>query len=419
MIIFALKIKNVGIVRFIGGRFSKTEKGGFSSSVIRISTYSVALSVAVMLISVMIVKGFQLEIRNKVVGFAGHIIVKPYQFSAVEQQEAIQFDREDILSLNHQLPQIINIQPTAEKSGIIKTDDQMEACIFKGIDQNFHQDFLLSSLIEGYLPQFGNDTVNNEIVISKTTADRLNFKCGDFLRMYFLLPGEAQPRGRRFIISGIYNSGLSEFDKKYMFGDIGHIQQLNQWEDNQAGLIEVFINDFKQLDFTAKRMTQILDYDVEVWTVPELYPEIFNWLMLLDMNVQVIIIIMLIVALINVITILLIRILEKTSAIGILKSLGISNTGIRRVFLFVSLKILIKGVLLGNLFAFALMSIQKYFSIIKLDQETYFVSTVPVYFDISLILLINFLVLASGMLVMILPSMIIARIYPAKTLRLK
>jgi lipoprotein-releasing system permease protein len=333
MFIFAFKIKIVGIVRFIGGRFSKIEKGGFSSSVIRISTYSVALSVAVMLISVMIVKGFQLEIRNKVVGFAGHIIVKPYQISAVEQQEAIQFDRADLLSLKDQLPQILNVQPTAEKSGIIKTDDQMEACIFKGVNQSFYQEFIISSIVEGSFPQFGNDTVNNEIVISKTTADRLNFKLGDFLRMYFLLPGESQPRGRRFIISGIYNSGLTEFDKKYMFGDIGHVQQLNQWDDNQAGLIEVFINDFDKLDFVAKRMTQILDYDVEVWTVQELYPEIFNWLILLDMNVQVITIIMLIVALINVVTILLIRILEKTSAIGILKSLGISNSGIRRIFL--------------------------------------------------------------------------------------
>lgn len=409
----------MGIVRFIGGRFSNTSKGGFSTSVVKISTFSVALSAAVMLISIIIVKGFQLEIKNKVVGFAGHIIVKPYQLSNVEQQQAIDFDREDFKKLKSTIPQIDVVQPTAEKSGIIKTDDQMEGCIFKGVNNEYQQSFIHNALIEGYFPIFNSDTVSNEIVISKSTADRMNFKCGDFLRMYFLLPGENQPRGRRFIVAGIYNTGLSDFDKKYMFGDLGHLQQLNKWEQNQAGVVEVLINDFNQIDEVYRKLVQKLDYDVEVWKVTELFPEIFNWLILLDMNVQVIIIIMLIVALINVITILLIRILEKTSAIGILKSLGVSNSGVRRIFQFVALRVLIKGVIIGNCFALVLMFLQKYFSLIKLNQETYFVSTVPVYFDLKLILLVNFLVIGFGVIVMILPSMVIARINPAKTLRLK
>jgi lipoprotein-releasing system permease protein len=409
----------MGFITFIGRRFVRVRKSSFSAPVIRIATAGISLSVAVMIISIVIVKGFQLEIRNKVIGFSGHVRIKPFQMSAVEQQEAFQYDRADILSLQEEIKGIISIHPTAEKAGIIKTDDQMEGCIFKGVNKNYFGEFIKESIVEGRFPIITDDSVSNEIVISRITADRLNFDVGDDLRMYFLLPGEQQPRGRKFLITGIFDTGLNEFDKKYMFGDIGHLQRLNGWESNESGVVEILIDNYENIEYTVRRATQILHYDVEVWDVRELYPEIFNWLDLLDMNVNVIIVVMLVVALINIITILLIRILEKTTAIGILKSVGASNGKIRRIFLYISSVILIRGMIIGNLIGFCLAFLQKYLHIISLDQETYYVSSVPITFDIHYLLLVNALVFVSGVFVMLVPSLIISRIYPARTLRLK
>ena len=409
----------VGLTTFIGNRFIRVFKGSFSRPVIRIATAGISLSVAVMIISVVIVKGFQLEIRNKVIGFSGHIIVKPFQMSSVDQNIPVQFDREDIIELTNKLEGYISIQPTAEKAGIIKTDDQIEGCIFKGVNEDYYSGFLDGSMKEGNFPVFSSDSVSNDIIISQTTAKRLNFSVGDAVRMYFLLPGEQQPRGRKFTITGIFDTGLSEFDRRYMFGDIRHLQQLNRWEPNHSGVIEIVLKDYDNIDYAVRRAEQILDYDTEVINVRDMYPEIFNWLDLLDMNVTVIIIIMLIVALINIITILLIRILEKTTAIGILKSMGASNGKIRRIFLYISTVILLRGMLLGNIAGIGLAVLQKYLGIITLDQETYYVSVVPVYFDWSYLIGVNIFVIITGILVMLLPSMIISRIYPAGTLRLK
>jgi lipoprotein-releasing system permease protein len=410
---------NMGAISFIGNRFVRIYKGSFSGPVIRIATAGIALSVAVMVVSIVIVKGFQLEIRNKVIGFSGHVRIKPYQVSVVEQQIPMQFDRQDILQLKSELKGIISVRPTAEKAGIIKTDEQIEGCILKGVNQDYDKEYMESSLIEGKFPDFATDSVTNNILISSITASRLGFKTGDFLRMYFLLPGEQQPRGRRFIISGIYDTGLSEFDKKYMFGDIRHIQALNGWESNESGSIEILIDKYGQMEQTAVAVARILEYDLEVWNVKELYPEIFNWLDLLDMNVTVIIIIMLVVAMINIITILLIRILEKTTSIGIMKSFGVANGKIRQIFLYISGTILLRGMLIGNAAGLAIALVQSRFHLISLDQETYYVSTVPVHFDWGSLLLINLLVLLSGIVFMVFPSMIISRIYPAQTLRIK
>lgn len=386
---------------------------------IRIATAGISLSVAVMIISIVIVKGFQLEIRNKAIGFGGHVQIKTFQMANSEQQIPVQFDREDILSLKQEVNGIISIQPAAEKAGIIKTDDQMEGCVLKGVTSAYYSDFIENSMISGRFPQISEDSTSNEIAISSVTASRMHFKIGDDLRMYFLLPGEQQPRGRKFTITGIFSTGLSELDKKYMFGDLRHLQQLNGWNQNESGTVEIVIDNYENIDYTVRRATQLINYDLEVWDIRQLYPEIFNWLDLLDMNVSVIIVIMLIVAMINIITILLIRILEKTSAIGILKSMGASNAKIRRIFLFISMSILLRGIIIGNAIGLGLAFFQHQFSVFGLDQDTYYVDSIPISFDLTLLAGVNVMVLGFGILVMVIPSLIISRIYPARTLRLK
>jgi lipoprotein-releasing system permease protein len=416
---FVKKKVIVGLISFIGLRFLKVYKGSFSRPVIRIATAGIALSVAVMIVSVVIVKGFQREVRQKVVGFSGHIVIKPFQMSSVDQQSALDFTRNDILEISKKIKGVKNVQPTAEKAGIIKTDDQMEGCVFKGVDENYDKDFFNASIVDGRFPHISQDSAALEVLISRVTANRLHLKVGDDVRMYFLLPGESQPRGRKFSVSGIFDTGLAEFDKKYMIGDINHIQRLNRWSEYESGLVEVIVDDYASIDYVVRRVIQLVDYDLEVWDVRDLYPDIFNWLLLLDMNVHVIIIIMIVVAMINIITILLIRVLEKTTAIGILKSLGASNKRIRRVFLYVSVIVLIKGMLIGNVIGFAIALIQEYTNVITLEQETYYVSSVPIYLDFPFLITLNGVVFLIGLFVMMVPSMIVAKIYPAQTLRLK
>jgi lipoprotein-releasing system permease protein len=407
------------LITYIGRRFLHIHKSAFSKPTIRIASSSIALSITVVVMAIIIVKGFQLEVRNKVIGFGGHIRIKTLQISAVDDIIPISFKRDDIIGLPERIPDIFNIQAVAEKAGIIKTDDQIEGCVFKGITYDYSKQFIVQNLVSGKFPDISQDRPSDEIIISQIIADRLFFSVGDTLRMYFLIDGEHQPRGRRFIITGIYNTGMGEFDQKYIFGDIKHIQRLNGWMEDEAGTVEILVKNYSTVQKTVEEIQQYTDYDIEVISVFDMYPDIFNWLLLLDMNVIVIIIIMLIVTIINIITILLIRILEKTSSIAILKSLGVNNADIRKIFIYVSTRIVLKGMLIGNFIAITLGLLQKYFSIISLDQNTYYVSTIPIHFDIKLLLILNILLFVTGVLVMLLPSIIISKITPASALRIK
>ncbi len=409
----------MSIITYIGNRFIRIYKGSFSRDVIRIATAGISLSIAVMILAIVIVKGFQLEVRNKVISFSGHIILKPYQIAASEEQIPLDFSRQDIQSLKTSIKGIISVQPVAQKSGIIKTEEQMEGCIFKGVNEDYYTGFVESSMTDGHFPKFHPDSISNDIIISRVTASRMKLNTGDDLRMYFLLPGEHQPRGRKFRITGIFDTGFEEFDKKFIFGDLRHLQTLNKWKENETGSVEIVIDNYNNIEKTSLEIINFLDYDIEVWNVRELHHDIFGWLDLLDMNVTVIIIIMLVVAMINIVTILLIRILEKTTAIGILKSMGASNTKIRNIFLYASMMILVKGMLIGNATGFILAFIQQKFKLFTLDRATYFVSAVPINFDWIYLLSINIIVFVAGVIVMVLPSMIISKIYPAETLRLK
>jgi len=409
----------VKTVSFIGKRFSTIYKGSFSRPVIRIAVVSVALSVAVMIVSLAIVKGFKLEIQNKVIGFGSHIKINKFQTSASEELIPVNMSREDVATLKDRVSIISSVAGVSEKTGIIKTEDQILGCIVKGVTYDYHWDYLESWLLEGKLPALSEDSVSDDVIISKSIGNKMYLGVGDYVRVFFLLPDEQQPRGRRFVVSGIYNSGLSEFDENYIFGDIKHLQTLNGWNKNEVGSIEILVDDFENIIIAKSKIHEIIDFDLQVSTVQELEPEIFNWLELLNMNVYVIIIIMLLVATINIITILLIRILEKTSAIGILKSMGATNLLIRKIFIYVSSSILIRGIIIGNVIALSLCFIQKYFKVIKLPQETYYVDTVPVYLNLQEIIFLNTGIFIIGVLVMLIPSMIISRIYPAETLRLR
>lgn len=380
-----------------------------------IATAGIALGIAVMMLALFIVQGFQNEIRNKIIGFGGHIQVS--KFSSNNSFEAVPLEYpapyfNDLYSIKG----IRHIQAFTTKAGIIKAEDAIEGVLFKGVDKDFEWSFFSNQLKKGRLPVF-NDTVrSNEILISRTLANRLNLDADSSLIMYFV---QDPPRSRKFIISGLYDTGLqeSEFDQLVIIGDMRQIQRLNNWEANQVGGVEILIERFNDLEPATSLVYEALPPDLETSSITERYPQIFNWLEMMDTNVVIIISLMLLVGIINMITALLIMILERTSMIGLLKSLGADNRLIRRIFIHQAGGMLLKGMIWGNVTGLILAFVQFYFKPFGLNPETYYVAYVPLTFDWLGLILLNVGVFFICMLAMLLPAMIISRISPAQAMR--
>jgi len=400
--------------RFIARRMITGGPGSFSAPVIRIAILSVAIGLAVMIVSVAIVTGFQKQIRDKIVGFGSHIQIakfdsnNSFEFSPINRNQTF-------LKTLSETKGIRNIQVFATKAGIIKTDEQIQGVVFKGVGNDFDWSFFNDKLVEGKTFRTDDTLASQSVVISKNLADLLKIKVGDPLRMYFII--ENLPRARRFQVSGIYSTGLAEFDLKFIFGDIRQIQKLNGWGKDSVSGFDVYINDFAQLDKMGKLVYNSVGYELNAKTISELYPQMFDWLDLQDMNVVIILILMVLVSGMAMISTLLILILERTNMIGVLKALGAQNTGIRRIFIYNAAYIIGKGMFFGNLAGIVICLLQKYFSIVSLPQESYFMSVVPINLDIFHILLLNIGTVLACTLMLILPSYVVTRISPVKAIR--
>jgi len=400
--------------QFIARRLIKGGPGSFSAPVIRIAITSVALGLAVMIVSVAIVTGFQRQVREKIVGFGSHIQIAKFDSNNSFEFEPISKNQ----PFYHKLEKtegIKNIQVFATKAGIIKTSDQIQGVVFKGVGSDFDFAFFNDKLVSGKLFSTTDSTASTSVIISKNLADLLKIKIGDPLRMYFIIDNLA--RARRFNVSGIYNTGLAEFDLKFIFGDIRQIQKLNSWNSDMVSGFDVYVNDFNELDKMGKVVYKEAGYDLNARTIRELYPQMFDWLDLQDMNVIIILVLMVLVSGMAMISTLLILILERTNMIGVLKALGARNLIIRRIFLYNAMYIIGKGLLYGNIAGIAICILQKQFSIISLPQESYFMSVVPINLDIIHLLLLNAGTLAACTLMLLLPSFIVTRISPVKAIR--
>lgn len=374
----------------------------------------IALGLAVMIVAVAIVTGFQQQIRNKVIGFGAHIQIahfdsnNSFEFSPVERNQPFVNTLQKTNGISH-------IQAFGTKAGMIKTKDQIQGIVLKGVDTDFDWSFFKDKLVEGNVFRVGDTTANDSVIISKSLANLLNLKTGENLRMYFIVDNHA--RGRRFVISGIYDTGLEEFDLMYIYGDIRTIQKLNGWTPTQVSGFEVFIKDFKQLDQMANMVNDATGLDLKTRTIRELYPQMFDWLELQDMNVIIILVLMVLVAAITMISTLLILILERTQMIGTLKALGARDRSVQRIFLYQAAFILGRGLLWGNVVGITLCLTQQYFGIMKLPTESYFVSVVPINLSIINLLLINAGTLFICMLMLVLPSYIVSRVSPIRAIR--
>ncbi|GHT18624.1 ABC transporter permease [Bacteroidia bacterium] len=399
--------------------FGKKAKKNVARPAVRIATIGIAVGLVVMLLAISIVVGFKAEIRSKVIGFGGHIQITNFDNNYTYEMQPIEIETSVIQQIA-KIEGVYHIQHFATKPGIIKTSDEFQGVVLKGVGSDFDWNFFKNNLVEGNLIDT-KDTISNNIMISKTLCNILNLKLGDSFLTYFI---QNEMRVRKFTIAGIYSTNFEDYDKMFIICDIRQIQRLNNWNETQFGGLEVLIDNFDHIDrigndvymCTANRFNEA-GATCLTRTIKEMNPQIFNWLALLDTNVWVILLLMFAVAGFSMISGLLILILERTTMIGLLKALGSTDWSVRKIFLYHSLFLIGKGMLWGNIIGLTICTLQYFFHIIPLDPEAYYVATVPIRFNWLFILLLNIGTLFASLFVMLAPSYLVTKISPAKTMR--
>jgi len=404
---------------FLAKRFITTrpDKSSVSSPIIKIAIAAIALGMVMMLLTVATGVGLQHKIREKIAVFKGHVQISSYDNNHSETTQNPISKDQDFYPEFHAISGIKKVQAFATKAGIIRTEKDFEGTLLKGVDTDYDWSGIEAYLVDGKRPIITNE-ITNEVLISKELSDRLGLLVGDSFDMYFIKDTPLKlPNRRIFTVSGIYNSGFKDFDKRFLLGDIKQIQKLNKWNTNQVGGFEVFLDDFKSLKETGNDIYREINPTLNSQTLFELFPAIFDWLLLFDANIAIIIWIMILVAGINMITALLVLILERTQTIGILKALGTDNWSIRKLFLYTASHLILRGLFYGNLIGLTLLFIQDYFGIIHLDPETYYVDKAPIYLNVMQVLLLNVGTVLLCLVMLLLPSYIITKIHPAKAVK--
>ena len=407
---------------FIANRIYKDDdnKKSVSRPAIAIATTGVAIGIAVMIISVCIVLGFKHTIRDKAIGFGGHINVGNFVSMHGGNIEPICMSDSMIKAIKA-IEGVKDVGRYAQKEGILKTDNDFLGVVFKGIASEYDTTFIHNNMVEGAIPHFTDSASSNSIIISKTMADLLRLKAGDKVFAYFI---NENVRVRRFTIAGIYRTNLTQYDKTICFTDLYTTVKLNGWQHDQADGAEVIVNDYNQINDIAERFVSNINRRTDHYgqtyssaTIQEINPQIFSWLDLLDLNVWIILALMLCVAGFTMISGLLIIILERTNMIGLLKAIGSRNSQIRKTFLWFATFIIGRGLVIGNIIGIGLMILQKTTGLIRLDASIYYVDIVPVEINIPAIAAINILTLALCLLALIAPSFLVSHIHPAKSMK--
>jgi len=397
------------------------DKRKVSRPAIHIATAGVAIGLAVMIVSVCVVLGFKHTIRDKVIGFGSHIQVADFMTLQQSSQYPVVMN-DSMMTVLKKTPGVKHVQRFAIKEGILKTDEDFLGVAFKGVGPEFDSTFLHQNMVEGSIPKFDDKASHNKILVSQLMADKLRLKTGQRIFAYFI--DQNGVRTRRFTIAGIYQTNLKKYDEVMVYTDLYTAVKLNGWEADQTSGAELTVKDFNKLqdteDFLIKNVNRTVDHYGETYssaTIKEINPQIFQWLSLMDLNVWVILGLMLAVAGVTMISGLLIIILERTSMIGVMKALGARNKTIRHTFLWFAVFIIGKGLLFGNILALGILFIQKYTGLVKLDAQTYYVSTVPVEFNWLCIVALNVATLLISVFMLVAPSYLISHIHPAKSMR--
>lgn len=404
---------------YLAGKFTTGEGAGHSrvaKPVLLIARAGIALGTTVMILAMAIVTGFKKEIREKATGFSGDMQVLPIDLNNSFEKQPIDTAIPQLTRALHILPEGTSITPFATKAGIIKTKDEIEGIVLKGFGPAWNHGFFKQYLKSGHLVTFEDAEPSLQILISAVTAKRINLKVGDSFLVYF---AQQPPRARKFTIAGIFDTGLEEMDKTYAICDIRHIQKLSDWNSSSAAGIQIHLPPGKEEDVEKERLRPQLPFNLDVLTIRELNPQLFDWLGLQDINSLIMIILLAAVTSINMIAALFVMIIERSHTIGILKAMGAGNALIRRIFFLVALRLLGTGLLAGNVLGLLLCWLQKKFSLVSLDQATYYISRVPIRLEpLNLMYLNIFIILICG-LALILHTRAIIRVSPMQAIAFK
>ncbi|GEL10941.1 lipoprotein-releasing system permease protein [Flavobacterium glycines] len=396
---------------------AKDNKSSISAPIIKIAISAIAIGMIMMIVSVATGIGLQQKIREKISAFNGHIIIANYDNNQSDATLVPVSKSQKFYPKFSSVTEVSHVQAVASKAGIIRTAEAFEGIVFKGVGADYKWDNIKEYLISGRLPNLAV-SLNSEVLISQFLANRLKLKVGDEFNTFFMKEGQNKlPNIRRFKIVGIFNSGFQEFDATYVLGDIRHIQRINKWKPDQVGAFEVFVNNFDNISAIGEQVYEHTGSTLDSQTIVEKYNYIFEWLQLFDFNIVVILIVMILVATINMVVALLVLILERTQMIGILKAIGASNWSIRKTFLYNASYLIFRGLFWGNLIGVSILLIQKYFGIVELNPENYYVNQAPVDINIVYIILLNVLTVGVCFLVLLIPSYIITKITPVKAIR--
>ncbi|MBC9796646.1 ABC transporter permease [Sinomicrobium weinanense] len=396
---------------------SKDYKSSVSAPIIKIAIMAIAIGLVVMLVAIATGVGLKHKIREKIAAFNGHIQIYNYDNNESEVSVLPVSINQEFYPEFKNIEGISHIQAVAAKAGIIRMEDTFEGIITKGVGKDYDWKYFKEYLREGRLPDYSGK-LNNEVLMSRYLADRLQLKVGDTFNAFFLKDeGSTIPNQRVFEITGIYDSGFQEFDAKYIFTDIRHIQRMNRWAKDEVGSFEVFVNDFDDIEEKGNEVYGKTLSTLDSETILDKYPSIFEWLGMFDFNIAVIIGILIIVGGFNMITALLVLILERTQMIGILKALGSDDWTVRKIFLYNAAYLIAVGIFWGNVIGIGLLLLQKYFGFVSLDPETYYVTEAPVYISPVYIVLLNIGTLLLCLVMLLVPSYIITKIVPAKAMR--
>ena len=396
---------------------NKSYKSSVSSPIIKIGIAAIAISIIVMLIAIATGFGLEQKIRDKAVAFNGHITISNFDSNESEGGQVPILKTQKFYPKFKSISGISHIQAVANKFGVIRTSSDFEGLFLKGVGSDYDWHYFKDFLVEGRLPNYSTN-YSSEVLVSSYLADRLGFVSGDSFQMYFIKPDPSKaPSIMKYDVVGIFNSGFEELDKTYIIGDINHVQRLNKWTKDQIGNFEVFVSNFNELDRIGSQVYSQTPSTLNSITVKQKYATIFEWIPIFTTNIYIILMIMIFVGAINMITALLVLILERTQMIGILKSLGSSNFSIRKLFLYNASYLIICGLFWGNLIGLGILLIQRKFQFLTLDPSVYYVTVAPVYLDWTYVILLNLMTFVLCFLMLLIPSFLISKISPVKAIK--
>lgn len=401
---------------FLAKRIAIKGQRTFSKLIVRVTIAALALAILAIILSVAILRGFKDEVTAKQRGFFSDIIIVKQELQETAEGAALELSKEKLQQIRN-IPQVLSVSPFATKVGIMNVNGEVEGVVLKGIQEDYPQKYFENILVTGDTLQFDRGDVDSQILISQFLSDRLQLQVGDSFIMNFVQ--ENRNRKRKFTVKGIFRTNSDELDKSYVIGSLDLIRRLNNLGAEEAGAYEIRIADFEKLDEMTRMIEDELPVEMRATNVVEHLADIFSWLKMLDMNDDIIFVLMVIVAIINMISALLITILERTSMIGVLKALGMRNAEIQKVFFYNSVYLIGLGLLIGNVLTLALYWFQTSTHFFKLDPAIYYIEYVPMSIGWQDVVLLNIALAVIALLALFIPSMLVSRISPIKTIQFK